>query len=288
MSSAYCKKDCLTCSWKEQLNCPGCKNGPGSNSAGSCDIAECCRAEGCSYCTNCSKAGTCELFSVCEEMPEMRGNAREPGEREVSEYTLQKVKSMSIWTNILFIVSLISAVGSIVSTLIELAYPSFAILSTAIDTVLLIIIIVAFFALGKYEDKFKHAAILNIVSVAIAFVYLFFNKGIMSLVIFLVMLVITLWYISCEANGYASILRDIDIYLSAKWDKYLKLVFRTIIALVITSVTAVIALIIPPFIILWLIVILAITLFFLVLAIVKLCYMYQTVSALKRFYLRNR
>lgn len=59
MEQTYCKKNCGQCGYKAELNCPGCKEGPGRPVMGQCEIARCVQEKGyencdkCGYMTNC-------------------------------------------------------------------------------------------------------------------------------------------------------------------------------------------------------------------------------------------
>ena len=46
MAETYCGKSCAECTKKEQLNCSGCKAGPGRQFGGDCELAKCVRDKG--------------------------------------------------------------------------------------------------------------------------------------------------------------------------------------------------------------------------------------------------
>ena len=68
MESTYCGKDCGDCLEREEVGCPGCKNGPGKESGMLCEIAGCCRGRLKESCVACTSNGSCELFSERENM----------------------------------------------------------------------------------------------------------------------------------------------------------------------------------------------------------------------------
>ena len=72
MAETYCGKTCSECRSKEELNCPGCKYGPGREIHGDCKLARCCRTKGHEVCDTCSHYTTCGTF---------RGRARIPEDR---------------------------------------------------------------------------------------------------------------------------------------------------------------------------------------------------------------
>ena len=46
MAETYCGKSCAECTKKEELNCMGCKTGPGRPFGGDCELAKCVRDKG--------------------------------------------------------------------------------------------------------------------------------------------------------------------------------------------------------------------------------------------------
>ena len=281
MANTYCGKNCETCSSKEELNCSGCKTGRGNYMTGTCEIAACCRAEACNKCTECSMVADCKLFASSGQSSETR-LSRTSEESVVTDYDLKKAGFLAKWVNVIFISGIISMVSSFISTLTDFYAPHLSICTTIADCILQIVILVALFALGKYEERFRHTAFLIIGVCILGIVSLFLGNGILSILIALIILILLLAYISCEANGYAAILRDIDIHLSAKWEQYVKLFFRAVIVLVITCVSAIVLVFFPPLLILWGVAIIGISIFLFALAIVRLVYLSQTVSRLKQ------
>ena len=55
MHETYCGKTCADCAEREQLNCPGCRMGPGRAGSGDCSISRCSVSKGhhaCDFCDN--------------------------------------------------------------------------------------------------------------------------------------------------------------------------------------------------------------------------------------------
>lgn len=42
MGDTYCGKLCEDCQFKDNLQCPGCKTGPGKTWMTECELAKCC------------------------------------------------------------------------------------------------------------------------------------------------------------------------------------------------------------------------------------------------------
>lgn len=72
MAETYCGKSCGSCSHKEELNCPGCKVGPGARFTGSCDLAKCCVSKGHDTCESCNLNLRCGPYRGRERVPGYR------------------------------------------------------------------------------------------------------------------------------------------------------------------------------------------------------------------------
>ena len=77
MAKTYCLKFCAECQMKEQLNCPGCYQGPGERFKGDCALKKCCVGRGHETCETCNQNSYCGLFRGRERMPEQRLKAME-------------------------------------------------------------------------------------------------------------------------------------------------------------------------------------------------------------------
>lgn len=64
MEIGYCEKDCAQCAMRDELNCPGCRMGPGNEMYGTCDIAGCCRKNRLESCGDCPKKVGCTVVAV--------------------------------------------------------------------------------------------------------------------------------------------------------------------------------------------------------------------------------
>lgn len=51
MGDTYCGKLCEDCQFKDNLQCPGCKTGPGKTWMTECELAKCCMDKGHQNCT---------------------------------------------------------------------------------------------------------------------------------------------------------------------------------------------------------------------------------------------
>lgn len=84
MADTYCGKSCTACAYKEKLQCPGCKAGPGHGSDGNCNIARCCQGSRKRACSACSASGRCGSLDTCHRIPEDRFKCREAEEKKLA------------------------------------------------------------------------------------------------------------------------------------------------------------------------------------------------------------
>ena len=68
MGNSYCGKNCDDCLDKEDVGCPGCKNGPGKASGAICEIAKCCSGRLSTGCVMCISNTSCRLVAERETM----------------------------------------------------------------------------------------------------------------------------------------------------------------------------------------------------------------------------
>ena len=82
MEGTYCGKLCEECQYKEMLQCPGCKEGPGKAWNCECELAKCCRDKGHQNCTTCSYSTSCGKLRGRNNEPEQRLRKREDTEKQ--------------------------------------------------------------------------------------------------------------------------------------------------------------------------------------------------------------
>lgn len=72
MGDTYCGKLCEDCQFKDNLQCPGCKTGPGKTWMTECELAKCCMDKGHQNCTTCSYSTSCGKLRGRDNEPERR------------------------------------------------------------------------------------------------------------------------------------------------------------------------------------------------------------------------
>ena len=114
MADTYCGKNCEECSWRERLECPGCKNGPGGRWQGECELAKCCRDKAHVSCDTCINNASCGILQARDRMPEKRIMKREAQEREKEDLKRKSV-FLGKWFWILFWMVILANVVGVLS-----------------------------------------------------------------------------------------------------------------------------------------------------------------------------
>ena len=101
MSETYCGKTCAECGRREELNCPGCKAGPGRPYDGDCILAKCTRKKGHETCETCIYSNTCGTLRGRESMPDQRIRKME-ADKQHKAMLVKRAEVMGKWLWILF------------------------------------------------------------------------------------------------------------------------------------------------------------------------------------------
>lgn len=94
MNETTCGKNCLECTYKEALNCPGCKAGPGKTYGCTCELAKCCQDKGHETCQTCGHLPTCRTYQGRYRIPEYR---QQRAQAEVLSIASAIVAVIGIW-----------------------------------------------------------------------------------------------------------------------------------------------------------------------------------------------
>lgn len=272
MSDTYCGKSCTDCSYREELNCHGCKLGPGRDMSNECDLASCCRMKGHKTCDTCEIKPRCGKYINKSKAPKERieknkaDNARKESLVTLAELLSDKVKILFwilILTNVFSILSgVILSEDSVVSIIVE------CILSAFYGIVLILI--------SKADRKFFISGILLIVSNFISITANFVMDGSRGTVIFVSIIASVIGLVAeyNEFMGHSDVVMAYDGNMSEKWFKiwywYLFAVIGSIIGLFIGTIVLIIA-----------------AIAILILGILKIIYIYQTAEIYRQYYWFN-
>lgn len=107
MEKTYCGKSCGDCDYREKLNCPGCKAGPGCYGSEACEIGVCARTKA-THCTDCPSIGECTRYRGRHRIPKqlewamVQQKHTQRVEAEVEAYLAPRLPVMTRWLPFVF------------------------------------------------------------------------------------------------------------------------------------------------------------------------------------------
>lgn len=285
MAETFCGKSCAECTYKEELNCPGCKAGPGARSSyGStsdteCELAKCCQNKGHKECSGCNFNSHCGILGSKDRMPQYRlkkiaENAA--WEKEVTE----RSKAVYKWLWIMFWLIIPGSIASFLSTdSMTTLLPSLKVPGLILNILCNIVCAVSLLSLSSQEDRYKTAGICALVCAAWYCVVIATN-GNETVQSWISVLSIPLAIVSFvgtynEMTAHSIILTGIDTELSESWSKLWKWYIGTYCAILGSTILIVIAQL------LGVLVLLAAAITLIVVDILRIVYLYKTARIFK-------
>ena len=281
MAETYCGKTCAECTKKEQLNCSGCKVGPGRQFGGDCELSKCVRDKGHETCDTCSFKGNCGTLRSRESMPDYRIRKIEAEEQRKAAIA-KRAPVMGKWLWIIFWLVIPSSIGSIMAheTTAKIL-PGLFIPGQIINAICSLIYGAILLKLGSEEDRYRTAGICALIagaSSALAAIINGGSDGATWILIFTIPAAIVA--IVGEYNEYmahSAVLSGVDNELSEKWEVlwkwYIGLfagIFGSILLMLIFPVLGAIAVI-------------GATIGTVVVSILKLVYLYRTAKIFREY-----
>lgn len=274
MAETYCGKSCAQCAQKEPMNCPGCKVGPGRQYGGDCELAQCVRSKGHVTCETCGLRGNCGNFRNCAYFPEYRRRKQE-AEAVKQAAQARRVPVLAKWLWLLFWLVIPMSIAGLVSTdSMKEALPGLYVAGQLLNIACTAVYGLILLKLGKAEDYYRTAGIFTLIAGGISLlqtvVAIMRGTEIWSFLFLLPAVVIELLGECYECNAHSAVLEELDPPLSQKWKKlwgwfiglYLGM-FGCILLMLINQVLGALSL-------------LGATIGLLVVAIMKLVYLYRT------------
>lgn len=251
MAETFCGKSCADCLTKKELNCPGCRFGPGRSISGECDLAQCCRSRGHETCGSCSFKVRCGKYMRKEKAPDDRLRRMNAEKERIAE-NARRAPTVARWMSVLFWLVIPSLIGSLfTSDTTQNWIPGFYIPALLLQYGSSIIYGVVLLMLSKLENGYRTAGILMLISPIVSILMLFIGSmdAAATLFIFTIpMLIVQLIAIYLEFHAHADIMSDMDDNLSNLWLGLWKwtigmyaLTFGSLIVMVINPVLGVIA-----------------------------------------------
>ena len=217
MAETYCGKGCDGCGYREELNCPGCRLGPGKPFGGDCDIAACCRTSGHKACDTCTLRGNCGKLMGRQKMAERRLRKRKEEAARKNRLAKEAPLLAKRLTGLLWIVVL-SNILSLLSAeqLIEL-WPAVRIPGIIVNFACNAAYGILLMTLGNLTDRYRTAGLCMIVSAGLSLVSdLVLDSGLSSFFV-IGAAVPGLIGLYQECLAHADKLDEIDEVMADKW-----------------------------------------------------------------------
>ena len=281
MAETYCGKSCAECSKREELNCQGCKTGPGRQFGGDCELAKCVRDKGHETCETCGFKGNCGTLRSRESMPDYRIRKIE-SEKMRKAAIAKRAPVLGKWLWIIFWLVIPSSIGSIMAheTTAKIL-PGLFMPGQIINAICSLIYGAILLKLGSEEDRYRTAGICALIAGASSALAAMINggsDGATWILIFTIPAAIVA--IVGEYNEYmahSAVLSGVDNELSEKWE----VLWKWYIGLFLGMFGCIIVMLILP--ILGAIAILGCAIGTVVVSILKLVYLYRTAKIFREY-----
>lgn len=281
MAETYCGKSCAQCQQKELLSCPGCKPGPGRTYGGDCELAKCARTKGHETCDTCTTKGNCGHLRGCQHFPEYRRRKQE-AETQRQVTLARQVPLYGKWLWILFWLVIPSTVAGLMGneTLGQTA-PGIYVLGEILTALCSVAYGLILLKLAAEQDIYRTAGICSLIGGGLGFLMAIltrsFEKPVLILLLAIPALIVGLVREYNEYMGHSAIVEGLNNDLSQKWQNLWKWflgcyagLFGSLVVMVLIPFLGALGL-------------LAAAIGILVVAILKLVYLYRTAKFFREY-----
>ena len=274
MGETYCGKTCDNCTWKEALNCPGCKSGPGKVFSKDCSIASCCREKGHDSCDSCSFKVDCMSLRNRYTKAEIRKKERD-AELERQKETDTRALAIGKWLWFLFLLIIPSTIAGILTlNFVAQKVPIVYRVGEILKIVVALLYGAILLKLSSAEEKYKKAGIYQLVAVAGTLLNMLIWGGTEDapgqLFTSLPFGIISLYGTYFEFMAHSSVLIGIDNRLSEDWVDLWKRVLGANIGIIGGSIFMIVSLILGG------IIVIAAAVYLIIVSIFTLMYLHRT------------
>ncbi|MBQ7015074.1 MAG: DUF3795 domain-containing protein [Clostridia bacterium] len=277
MAKTFCGKNCDECTYKEELDCPGCEKGPGNPWNGDCKIVNCCVNKGHKSCETCSMNEPCGTRSRKHIIPQERIKDLE-AEASKQERIRKKASVLGKWLPILFWTSIVSVIiGLFDSDSIQQSSLKVYLIASIAESICGFISVFIFFKISSTSKRYKTAAwatLIATIGVLVTLVLFLFTLELTLVLVVSALSIVSLYAKYSEYKGHSDVLEEVDPDLSEKWDKLIKWYIICNIALIASVILA----LIPKLAVL---VILVASIGMIIVGIFELVFLYHTAKVFK-------
>ena len=281
MAETYCGKTCAECGRKEELNCPGCKTGPGRSIGGDCILAKCARGKGHETCESCIYSNTCGTLMGKNGIPDQRIRKIEV-EKQHKEMLSKRAKVLGKWLWIVFWLTIAANVPALLSNDYFAQYlPGLYITGEVVGLLFNLAYALILLNLRHEYDGYRVAGILFLIGSVISAlrgVIICMNPEASGLVLLsLPATVLNLVATYQEYTAHSAVLVGVDDVLSEKWGA----LWRWYIRCYLGMIGCVVLMIFAP--VLAAILLIAVVIALVVMSIIKVVYLYRTAKVFREY-----
>lgn len=216
MHETYCGKTCADCAEREQLNCPGCRMGPGRAGSGDCSISRCSVSKGHHACDFCDNKDVCRNRRSSVNAPKERLRKIQQ-ELDRNARQLKKVQLLGKWLWIMFWLVIASNVISFVfGDTLTAAYPTVRIIGSVGGFVISAVYSLILFSLADASEQYRYSGIFGLICLCLSILSEVL-PGTVSVIISILALVFGYLKEFREYSGHSDCVAESDTALSEKW-----------------------------------------------------------------------
>lgn len=215
----YCGKQCEYCVDKVELNCPGCKEIPGSERQRDCEIAACCRSKEYESCAACNMSVGCGRQLGRNGVPAIRKRKAAEKAAHRAELArrapfLEKWLIVLFWLVIPYIAAALITNDSVAETFPVLRVPGLILQTLAMAAYGSILL-----KLSSKERSWRTAGIIFLAAAALSLVVMFLPFSHVGLMVLsaIALLIVTVLGEYYECMGHSRIMQEEDEALSLRW-----------------------------------------------------------------------
>ena len=281
MAETYCGKTCAECSFKEQLNCSGCKTGPGRQYASDCKLAQCCRDKGHEECAGCGHQLHCNALLGKDRAPEYRLKSIE-NQKMLEAAVAARAPLLGKWLRVLFWLIFPSGLAAFMSNQnISGSVPVIYWVGMILGTACILVKGLIFLRLAVEENRYRTAGICTLIGAAISLLLALIagNRQISVWTLLISVPTLVLGFVGTyyEYTAHSAVLTGVDNALSEKW----RTLWKWYVGIQCGMVVMALAMSFAP--ILGLVIALPGSVVAIVVAILSMVYLYRTASVFRNY-----
>ena len=225
MAETFCGKSCENCTYKEELSCPGCADGPGHKYRGDCRLKKCCMDKCHETCATCQLNIHCGIYRDRHKMPQQRIEQQQRLEAQRLE-NLRRAPIFGKWFTVLFWLQIPQiAANMMANENIAGILPGLRTPGIMLQAVLLVATALVLLLLSKEEDRYRTAGLCILAGGGLSLTASLFlqssSEG-ASLLLGIPSAVLSLVGRYHAYRGHSAVLRGVDDLLAEDWISYWK------------------------------------------------------------------